>query len=212
MARRTSAPTVAAVADDPLPSRASSDGTLRRLQHAALELFAERGYHGVSMRELAAATGVQPSSLYSHMPSKERLLLDLVVLGHEEHRDRLRAALLESGDDPAEQLASVVRAHVGFHVEFPTLATVVNNELHALSEDGQREVRLIRGDAERTIVDIVERGVRLGSFHVPDVWLAAAAIGGMGIRAAAWFRQGNYTPGEVADTYAEFALRIVGAR
>ena len=194
-----------------LPARASSDGTLRRLQEAALELFAERGFHGVSMRELAAATGVQASSLYGHMPSKERLLLDLVLLGHEEHRERLRTALIESTDDPVDQIGSIVSAHVGFHVDFPTLAVVANNEMHALGEAAQREVRLVRGDAERTILEIVERGVRRGVFSVPDPWLATAAIGGMGIRTAIWFRQYDYSRDQVIAAYVEFALRLLGA-
>ena len=164
------------------------------------------------MRELAAATGVQPSSLYAHMPSKEQLLLDLVLLGHEEHRSGLRAAILDAGDEPARQLAACVRAHVGFHVRFPLLAIVANNELEALGPGGQRAVRLVRGDAEALISGVVERGVRLGAFHTPDAWLATAAIGGMGIRTAVWFRhEGAYTEEQVAETYVEFALRIVGS-
>jgi AcrR family transcriptional regulator len=199
---------------DLLPPRAVTDGTLRRLQEAALELFADRGYHGVSMRELAAATGVQASSLYEHVASKEQLLRDLILLAHEEHRAQLRAALIETGDDPRQQLAACVRAHVSFHVCYPMLATVANNELHALSDAGQREVRLVRGEAERLIQDIVERGVRRGVFDVADTWLATAAIGGMGIRTAVWYRQpqgAGYSVDQVCDAYVAFALRIVGA-
>jgi len=211
MARRPALQALSALAVDPLPARASSDGTHRRIQAAALELFADRGYHGVSMRELAAATGIQASSLYAHVPSKEHLLLELILLGHEEHRERLRTALIESGDDPAEQLATCVRAHVRFHVDFPMLATVANNELRSLGEAAQRQVLLVRDDAERTILGLVERGCRLGVFDVADPFLATAAIGGMGIRAAAWFRRGTHTADEVVDAYAEFALRIVAA-
>lgn len=202
---------MAPVAVDPLPPRAASDGTRRRIQTAALELFADRGYHGVSMRELAAATGIQASSLYAHVPSKEELLLELILLGHEEHREGLRNALIESSDAPAEQLATCVRAHVRFHVEYPMLATVCNNELRSLGEAAQRQVLLVRDDAERTLRELVDRGVRLGAFDVGDTFLAAAAIGAMGIRAAAWFRRGTHTVDEVVDGYAELALRIVGA-
>lgn len=211
---RSLAPSSAPPGTGLLPPRAGTDGTLRRLQEAALELFAERGYHGVSMRELAAATGVQASSLYAHVPSKERLLRDLILLAHEEHRAQLRAALIETGEDPCEQLASCVRAHVSFHVTYPMLATVANNELHALSAAGEREVRLVRGEAERLIQDIVERGVRRGVFQVPDTWLATAAIGGMGIRTAVWYRTEHgsaYSVDDVCATYVEFALRLVGA-
>jgi AcrR family transcriptional regulator len=164
------------------------------------------------MRELAAATGVQAASLYEHMPSKERLLFDLVLLAHTEHRDRVRAAVLDAGTDTADRLARVVRAHVALHAEFPLLASVANNELHALSEANLAEVRAVRGEAEDTILALIERGMRQGRFDCPDAWLATAAIGGMGIRVAAWFRPGgSYSVDEVCDTYAELALRIVGA-
>lgn len=195
-----------------LPDHVHVDGTGRRILEAALALFARRGYHGVSMRELAAEAGVGASSLYEHVSSKQELLRDLIVLGHEEHRDRVRRAVLETNGEPGDQLRAVVRAHVAMHAELPLLAMVCNNELHALSETSRREAYAVRGAAEETILDIIERGKRLGAFSCNDAWLAVAAIGAMGIRVAAWFRPGgSYTVDEVCKGYAEFALRIVGA-
>jgi AcrR family transcriptional regulator len=196
-----------------LPTHVQIDGTRRRVLEAALLLFAARGYHGVSMRDLAAEAGVGASSLYAHVASKEELLRDLIVVGHEEHRDRIRRAVLESTGAPADQLRAITRAHVAMHAELPMLATVCNNELHALSESSKREVYAVRGGAEEMILDIIERGRRLGVFDCPDAWLAVAAIGAMGIRVAAWFRPGgDHTVEDVCERYADFALRIVGSK
>lgn len=200
--------------DNPLlPPRATADGTLRRIQETALELFAERGYHGVSMRELAAATGVTASSLYAHVASKEELLLQLIVLGHEEHRDAMRRAALDAeGGTPASQLAAATRAHVRFHATYPRLALVANNELRSLGPDAQPAALAVRGDAEGLLRDIIDRGIRVGDLDCPDPWLAMAAIGAMGIRVASWYRPGSpYAVEEICDRYAEFALRIAGA-
>ena len=197
-----------------LPPRATADGTLRRVQETALALFAERGYHGVSMRELAAAAGIRASSLYVHVASKEDLLLQLIVLGHEEHRDAMRQATLDAdGGMPEAQLAAAVRAHVRFHATFPLLALVSNNELRSLGDEARAIVAAVRGDAEGLLRDIIERGIRTGAFHCDDTWLAMAAIGGMGIRVASWYRPGpgTYPIEQVCDTYADFALRIAGA-
>lgn len=195
-----------------LPERATADGTLRRLQEAALVLFAERGYHGVSMRELAAETGVRASSLYAHLPSKEHLLRDLVLLGHEEHRASLRRALVAGGGDPVAQLTALVEAHVEFHACYPLLATVANNEMHALAPESLREVRRVRSEAEGLFTEVISRGVREGVFDVPDPWLALAAIGAIGIRVAAWYRDDSrFTVAEVVAADVLFALRIVGA-
>lgn len=55
------------------PSEAARD-TRRAILDAALDLFAERGFHAASMRALAAAVGVRESAIYHHFPSKTALL------------------------------------------------------------------------------------------------------------------------------------------
>jgi hypothetical protein len=50
----------------------------------------------------------------------------------------------------------------------------------------------------------------LGAFAMPDVYLTAAAIGAMGIRVAEWWVPGDdYTADQIAETYAELALKLV---
>lgn len=193
-----------------LPPRATSDGTLRRLQEAALIGFCERGYHGVSTRDLADAIGVRPSSVYAHVAAKEDLLVELMLIGHAEHNDRLRQALLASGPDPADQIQALVSAHVGVHGTYPLLTRVCNKELHALSEANAQRVTALRRDSEQLFLSVVERGLEQGSFHCPDAWLATAAIGAMGIRVAEWFDPaGGVDLDEVAAAYAMFALKLL---
>ena len=193
-----------------LPSRATSDGTVRRLQEAALVLFGERGYHGVSVREIAQAAGVRASSMYAHFESKEQLLADLMFLGHQEHRDRLKRALLDSGPDPADQVRALVRAHVQLHAEHSLLARVANREMGGLSPEHQKAVLAIRREAEQMLLDLVDRGKQMGVFSVSKPWLATAAIGAMGMRVAEWWDgQSDFTIEEVADFYAELAVNIL---
>ncbi len=196
-----------------LPSRSEADGTHRRLLEVALLTFGERGFHGVSVRELAAAAGIQPSSMYAHLASKEALLMELVMLGHEEHRDRLRAARDSAGADPLEQIRALVGAHVGFHAEYPLLARVANRELHALKPSRLEKVLKVRGESEAMLQATVAAGVAAGVFSVPDDWLAVAVIGGSGIRVADWWDpELGYTIEEVQETYAEFAVRLLTGR
>jgi len=196
-----------------LPARSVADGTHRRLLEVALLTFGERGFHGVSVRELAAAAGIQPSSMYAHLASKEALLMELVMLGHEEHRDRLRAARDLAGGDPLERIRALVRAHVGFHAEYPLLARVANRELHALKPARLEKVLKVRGESEAMLQEAVAEGVSAGVFSVPDDWLAVAVIGGSGIRVADWWNpELGYTVEEVQETYAEFAVRLLTVR
>jgi AcrR family transcriptional regulator len=193
-----------------LPPRAQAAGTLRRLHEAALLMFAERGFHAVSVRDLTGALGMQPSSLYAHVASKQDLLRDLIRLGHEEHRDQLRLSLLEVGSDPAEQIAALTRAHVRVHATYPLLTRLCNREIGALRESDKTDVLAIRFEANRLLLDVVERGQQLGAFTPGDPMLAVAAIGAMGIRVAEWWHPDiGFGIEEVADTYAGFAVKLL---
>ncbi|AFD01115.1 Transcriptional regulator (TetR-like) [Methanocella conradii HZ254] len=49
-------------------------GTKERIFDTAIDLFAERGYDGVSIRDIAAAVGIKESSIYKHYTGKEEIL------------------------------------------------------------------------------------------------------------------------------------------
>ena len=111
-----------------LPPRTTASGSLRRILETSLTLFGEHGFHAISVRDIAAALGLQPSSLYSHVKSKQELLAILIRVGHDEHRALLTDALADCGDDPVDQLVAVTRAHVLLHTSYPLLARVCSGE------------------------------------------------------------------------------------
>lgn len=51
--------------------------TREKILNKALDLFAENGYHGTSMREIAAAVGIKSSSIYNHFSGKEDIFSEL---------------------------------------------------------------------------------------------------------------------------------------
>lgn len=196
-----------------LPRAAARTGAAGRLLSAALSLFARRGFHGSSIRDIATEAGLTSASLYGHFQSKEHLLAELVRIGHEEHHVHLRRAMLETTGDPAAQLRAVVAAHVRFHAEYPVLATVTNNELHALPAALAAPSLALRAQSEHLLRDIIDRGAELGVFDPPHPWMTMAAIGGMGIRVAAWYHDDSeWSIDDVATTYAELAIRMAAGR
>lgn len=195
-----------------LPGATQSAASGKVLE-AALKLFAEAGYAAASVRDIAAAAGVKPATIYAHYPSKEHIVAELCRLGHGEQYRLVRTAVLDSGGDPADQMLAYVRAHVGFHTTYPMLAVVSNSELHILGEELGAATFTLRRQSEGLIEDIIGRGIDSGAFRVPDRWLAVAAIGGMGLRVAYWFSpEYDLSGSEVADGYAEFALRLLGCQ
>ena len=63
--------------------------TKERIFDVALQLFAERGYHGVSVRTIVREVGIKESSLYNHYSSKEALLLAIFHTMDAELSDRI---------------------------------------------------------------------------------------------------------------------------
>lgn len=187
------------------------EGTQGRILQAALRLFAETGYSGASMRDIAGACEIRAATVYSHFPSKGQLLADLCQLGHREHVQALMTALVDGGGTPRRQIAALVRAHVGFHTRFPMLAVVANAELHHLPAALSPPIFQQRNQSIELFSEVVRRGIERGEFDVDDAWLATAAIGGMGLRVAYWFDpDGDIPANTVADTYVQFALRLLG--
>lgn len=175
-------------------------------------MFGTRGYHGSSIREIMKVVELQASAVYAHFPSKEHMLAELARTGHEAHHNALRAALLEEGTDPADQLRAFVRANAVFHATYPHVAIVVNSEVHALSEEMAAPALALRKQSTMLLMQILERGTRMGRFTPPGADVTAAAIGAMAIRIPYWYAPDTGLElDEVAEKQVELALRMVGA-
>ncbi len=106
------------------------------LTREAARLFAEKGYHGTSIGDLAAAMGVQKGSLYAHIESKQDLLWEIASSG--------AAAFHEALDDVPERVSAVerirlaLRAHLRVVAEQLDVATVFTREWRYLATSGAR--------------------------------------------------------------------------
>ena len=188
-----------------------SEGARARLLDAAVSAFAERGFHGTTTRDIAAAAGMSPAAVYVHHRSKEELLHQITEAGHVATLAVLRDAV-SSTQEPAEQLRAAVRAFALHHAQENTAARVVNYELSALAPEHAEEIRALRRSISAEIRGIVERGVADGSFDCPHPRIAATAVLSLGIDIARWYDcGGDWSPTDIAEAYAEIALRIVGA-
>lgn len=183
----------------------------RRLYEVALELFGEQGYHAVSIRDIATALGQQSSAIYFHVSSKQDLLYELAVIGHQSHYEALRDALMDAGADPRDQVTAVARAHVRTHLDYPSMARLTNRELRALSPQHFQSVVAIRSQSEKLMVDVIERGVRMGVFSTTDPFLDAKALGAMAMRLPEWWTpESPRSREQILERYAAYALKLVG--
>ncbi len=194
-----------------LPPEVGGGGPRRRILEVALHLFASRGFHGSSTRDLASALEMQPSALYAHFASKHQVLAELVRIGHEVHLEKVRSALFGAGTDPVEQMRALVRAHARMHATFPHLTVVVNEEMFALPPELASPGVVLRGQSTALFVEVIQRGVEMGRFSAPHPMTVAAAIGAMGLRIPYWYEPSPELGVErLADLQAELALRMLG--
>lgn len=114
-----------------------------QILRSAAQLFARRGFHGVSISELGAAVGISGPALYRHFASKEALLSRMLV----EVSERLLAggtALAGRIDDPGELLAALVDFQLDFALREPELITVQDRDLASLPDDDRHRVRALQ--------------------------------------------------------------------
>ncbi|AXE84775.1 TetR/AcrR family transcriptional regulator [Streptomyces sp. Go-475] len=183
----------------------------RRLLIAAVEAFAERGYHATTTRDIAGRAGMSPAALYIHYKTKEELLHRISRIGHEKALEILRTASRREGG-PTERLADAVSSFVRWHAGGRTTARVVQYELDSLGPDARAEILALRRQVDAEVRGIIEEGVRTGEFEVIDVHGTTLAVLSLCIDVARWFNvDGPRTPEEVGELYADLVLRMVGA-
>lgn len=136
----------------------------RDILRAAAELFAERGYHGASMRELARRLGLIGSSLYSHVEGKQELLAE--VSRHGAARLRLAAEdALEQPGRASARLWQLILGHVDALLACPAEVCTYLELADALEDPVREEVLLERGRYEETFRSVFADGVREGTFR-----------------------------------------------
>jgi AcrR family transcriptional regulator len=188
-----------------------ADATRARLQEAAIKAFAEKGFHGTTTRDIAAAAGMSPAALYVHHKSKEELLYLISRSGHDKTLRLVRDAIA-SFEEPAPALRQVMYDFAVDHARTHTGARIVNYELAALTPEHFQEILGIRRTIEGEFRKLIEHGVASGDFDTADPHMASVALLSLGIDIARWYREGiRWTPEQIADRYAHIALRIVGA-
>ena len=182
------------------------------VREAALTLFAERGYHGTSMKDIAAVLGIRAPSLYNHLESKQALLQD-IILETMDSIIREQDAVLATSDDVTEQLRRIMEAHARFHTRHSREVRINNSQFPHLEEPAQTRVRELRRCYARPWISLIERGVAEGRFETPSPRLSAYAMLQMGIGVSLWFRaNGPLSESQVAYYYGDMALRLVHAR
>jgi AcrR family transcriptional regulator len=187
--------------------KSKKEALRRTVLEAAAKLFAQRGFGGTNLQDIADALGISRPALYYYFKSKEDILASLVeevtvFSGHQ-------ATELASKADfnPSETLRQMVFKHAKWLLEHSVEFRVVDRT----ENDLPASTRRTHDKAKRALLDnfrrTVERGIELGHFRPVDATVTAFSIIGMCSWTAWWFMpEGRVPLDEIAKSIADFAV------
>jgi len=178
------------------------------LTREAARLFAEKGYHGTSIGDLADAMGVQKASLYHHIASKADLLWDVARDGAAAFHAELDG--IDERSPAIEKLRLALRAHLRVVSEQLDIATVFVREWRYLEGERRDEFVAERRRYEERIRALFREGVEQSELRTDlDVSVAALVFLSAANWAYTWLQPGRDTD-DLADRF--FELLVDGMR
>jgi TetR/AcrR family transcriptional regulator, cholesterol catabolism regulator len=134
----------------------ASMSTKERLSAQAARLFAERGYHGTSVSDLAAALGIHKSSVYGHIATKEDLLAEIALAGAATFHAALDGV---TGETASARLKDALRVHLGVVKQQLDVATIWLQEWRFLTGDAREAFLRERHAYEWRISKLIQDAV-----------------------------------------------------
>ncbi|GAA4392194.1 TetR/AcrR family transcriptional regulator [Tsukamurella soli] len=171
---------------------------------AAARLFAERGFAGTSLQDIAKEIGVTRTALYYYVPSKDQLLVrivqDITAVGHEVIAAQLHADL------PADQrLRNVMTGMVRLVATNSSRFRLLLQSEALMPDEIAREHRAQRRAMFRDVVEIIIAGQKSGVIRPTDPRAAAFALFGMWNWTAFWVRDGDNLD-DIAEQFADLVI------
>lgn len=176
-----------------------------RLLQASANLFSSKGFERTTVRDLAAAVGIQSGSIFHHFRSKDDILR--AVMEETIHRNTaLMRMAIEGLEDPRERLRALIRCELQSIMGGTGEAmSVLVYEWRSLSEEGQLLILGLRDIYEGVWLDVLQQAYETGLVTVEPFVLRRLLTGALSWTIT-WFNpQGQMS----LDDLAEKALEML---
>lgn len=182
--------------------------TKPKISEIALQLFAERGYAAVSMRQIASKVGLQVGALYNYFPDKQTILSELLINHMESLIEAWYAQKLP--EKPDKLLELFVDFHIQYHLNRPEEVFIAYMELRNLTPYNFRKIEKLRNKYELILSGILNDGVHKNVFSCDETKIASLAIIGMLKEVNTWYKiDGRIGASEIKSIYQKIVLKAV---
>ncbi len=179
----------------------------------AIDLFAEKGFSGTSIRDIANAMGVSASSIYHFFGNKEGLWVAILRYSVEELPAQLRE-VCQLDMDPVERFELLVRTHLKYSENHRRESKILLIDEGMLSPEGQRINRKLQTEVMDIYLEQLQFLKDIGYIQTPHLKVAAFNIFGVLNWVLRWYRPGGKL-GEAAtyDEVINFIMQgLIGSR
>lgn len=178
----------------------------------ATKLFYVKGYVSTSMEDIARELNVGKPTIYSCFNSKADLLAE-VCNYTTAMAASLAADALNSPGSPSDRLKFVVKELSLRVIDGRMNMSVLFREVKHLPEEARERLSKNFHAFNSSLRRLLREGVDSGDFHNVDEALVTQAVSGMATWIFTWYKpKGSFSPEYIADSMAEYALRIVCKR
>ena len=153
----------------------------QRLQaiRAAAAVFADKGFHGSSTRDIAEHMGIKQGSLYYYFKSKEEALGEVCLFGIEDYVGHMKVIAASDQNFEAKLMATIT-SHLSSYRERNEALKVYNDERLYLPEEKRRNLKSLGSGYRQALEEIFEEGVQSGALRESiDCHFAAQAVIGI---------------------------------
>ncbi|MGY2031062.1 TetR/AcrR family transcriptional regulator [Nocardia gipuzkoensis] len=182
----------------PPAAESTASDTRERIVRAAIDLFAEQGFHGTGVAEIGERADVQRGALYYHIGSKEDLLWQIL----RDYIQRMLADAEQIADrpgDPITKLRKLIHSHVRLIIRHQREVAIQLRDVGALTGERAAQLQDLRDRVQHCWQRVIDAGHAEGALRTADHVVTNSVLGMLNM-VSFWYRpHGDRSPGEIAD-------------
>jgi AcrR family transcriptional regulator len=186
------------------------EGTRGKILDAALDVFAQKGYHDASVDEIVEQSGTSKGSVYFHFPNKQRLFLALL----DKFADVLERRILDAIDDeetPVRRVSAALDAFLQTFGKYRPFAKILLIQAVGLGAAFEEKRLQVYDRFAALIKTYLDQAIRAGDIPPVDSSIAAYAwMGAINEVVIRWVYTGQPDPERILLTLRPMLLRSVG--